>query len=124
MRDRVRRAADTLRRLPAHGCFPAGHKAQWPDIVRSVNEAYGYSSAYARLPRPSPEAIDDCDTICALVMHLRIPDQRLIWLRAFDVPWKPICAYFGAGRTVLWQQHQAALARLCELELSAEQKIA
>lgn len=53
---RLREAWDTLRRVPAHGV--PGFKSNWPDVVHSVAEAYGWERASYRLEPASPQAID------------------------------------------------------------------
>lgn len=53
---RVREAWDTLRRVPSHRV--PGFRVSWPDFVRDVADAYGYTAATVRLARASPQAID------------------------------------------------------------------
>lgn len=53
---RVREAWDTLRRVPSQRV--PGFRVSWPDFVRDVADAYGYTAATVRLARASPQAID------------------------------------------------------------------
>ncbi len=115
MAARLATAADTLKRLPASGLRPHGVRSAWPDVVRSVQEAYGYERARMRPPPPTPEAIDDLDRCLDLVRTLSPDDQRLVWARALGARWQPLCRKFGVSRSTLWRRWAMALEALSKV---------
>lgn len=104
---RFEEAAFTLRRLPDRRV--PGYFNTWPTIVRSVYEAFGWERA--RMPRiaPSPEAISRMEGTFTWLAWLEPDDARIVWLRAENVPWKPICWRVGLSRKTAWQRWVAAL---------------
>lgn len=104
---RFEEAAFTLRRLPDRRV--PGYFNTWPTIVRSVYEAFGWERA--RMPRiaPSPEAISRMEETFTWLAWLEPDDARIVWLRAENVPWKPICWRVGLSRKTAWQRWVAAL---------------
>ena len=110
---RLAEAADTLKRLPAVRCFPAHHMTGWPDIVRSVYEAYGYAQAEVRLPPPLPAAIDDMERIIALTMARLDDDERwLVWAKACRRGDYEIAKRLKCSRTTIWRRWLSALAKM------------
>lgn len=114
---RLKEAADTLRRLPLPR--PRGYFSAWPEPVRSVHEAYGYTPARVRLGPPAPGAVDRLDEVLAWMGWLEAEDIRVLWARAAGVPWKPLCQRLGCGRTKAWRLWVAALVTLRD-RLNAE----
>jgi hypothetical protein len=104
---RFEEAAFTLRRLPDRRV--PGYFNTWPTIVRSVYEAFGWERA--RMPRiaPSPKAISRMEETFTWLVWLEPDDARIVWLRAENVPWKPICWRVGLSRKTAWQRWVAAL---------------
>ena len=72
--ERLAEAADALERLPQGGVQGYASRLRWPyaDDGRSG----------ARLPSPSPEAIDRMDEALGWLMWLEPEERRLVWLRA------------------------------------------
>ncbi len=114
---RLREAAETLRRLPL--ARPRGYFTAWPEPVRSVSEAHGYTPARLRPPPPPPAAIDRLDEVLGWMGWLDDEQIRLLWARAAGVPWRPLCQRLGRGRTTAWRLWVAALMALRE-RLEAE----
>lgn len=56
VRERLREAWDTLRRVPAHGV--PSYRTAWPDILQDFFDAYGAAAPVVRLCPASPRAID------------------------------------------------------------------
>ncbi|HZT26514.1 MAG TPA: DUF6362 family protein [Pseudolabrys sp.] len=104
---RFEEAAFTLRRLPDRRV--PGYFNTWPQVVRSAYEAFGWERA--RMPRiaPSPEAISRMEETFTWLAWLEPDDARIVWLRAENVPWKPICWRVGLSRKTAWQRWVAAL---------------
>ena len=79
---RLREAWDTLRRLP--GNTVPELRSAWPTVIQDVTDAYGYTPPIARLPPPSPRAIDRMSETFtwfrALEGHPHL--TRAVWLTA------------------------------------------
>ena len=105
--ERFEEAAFTLRRLPESRV--PGYFNTWPQVVRSAYEAFGWERA--RMPRiaPSPGAIGRMEETFTWLLWLEPDDARIVWLRAENVPWKPICWRVGLSRKTAWQRWVAAL---------------
>jgi hypothetical protein len=104
LRERMREAAYTLRRLPMprHG-QPADFRVHWPDVAYDWL-AYGWVPARAPRIPPSPIEISRLDEVLGW-MHWLTRDQRLVvWARATGWTWRRIEALDelernGRGRT-------------------------
>lgn len=78
IKDRLREAADVIRRIPkVQG--PNGYQTAWPDIVRNAVEAYGYEDLKVRPPAPSNEQIDQAWEAIEWLKLLNQKDQKMIW---------------------------------------------
>jgi hypothetical protein len=90
IRQRLREAAHTLRRmpLPKHG-LPADFRTSWPDVAHDWL-AYGWTPIRtARIP-PTPFEIDRLDEVLGW-MHWLTRDQRLVvWARANAWTWRQL----------------------------------
>jgi hypothetical protein len=82
---RLLRACRTLRALPDPDKKFQWVGSAWPEMVRSTEEAYGYSEAI--MPRFRPTPVDVSDYLTALSWARMIPweDFRLVWWRSFDL---------------------------------------
>ena len=113
--ERFEEAADTLHRLPDRDI--RRRLTYWPAVVRNIHEAYGWHDAEVRPAPPAPGAIDRMEETFGWLPWLEPEEVKLVWLRACQVRWKPICHRFSVGRTTAWQRWTAALtkvaARLC-----------
>jgi Domain of unknown function (DUF6362) len=58
---------------------------------------------------PSPGAISRMEETFTWLTWLEPDDARIVWLRAENVPWKPICWRVGLSRKTAWQRWVAAL---------------
>jgi hypothetical protein len=104
LRDRMREAAYTLRRLPLpkHG-LPASFKVTWPDVAYEWL-AYGWNPARAPRIPPTPLEIDRLDEALNW-MHALTREQRMIvFARAMGWTWRKLEALDelernGRGRT-------------------------
>lgn len=78
---RIREAGDTVRRLPRPR-GPAGYSSGWPDVVRDVRDAYGYTPSQIRPAAPTPRAIDRMDEVFTWFRFLegRVDECRAMWL--------------------------------------------
>jgi hypothetical protein len=110
--DRFEEAARTLRRLPS--VRVRGYVSSWPPILRSYHEAFGWEAA--RMPHipPTPDAISRMEETFTWLSWLDPDDARIVWLRAENVRWKPICWRLGISRATAWRRWAAALITIAK----------
>lgn len=110
--DRFEEAARTLRRLPS--VRVRGYVSSWPPILRSYHEAFGWEPA--RMPHipPTPDAISRMEETFTWLSWLEPDDARIVWLRAENVRWKPICWRLGISRATAWRRWAAALITVAQ----------
>lgn len=87
---RILRACKTLRAVPdPERRFFTQHTA-WPEMVRSIEDAYGYTEAVMPRFRPKPADVTDYLLALSWARCMIWKDFRLIWWRSFDVSFKQI----------------------------------
>ncbi len=119
--DRFEEAVYTMKRLPP--VRVQGYFSTWPAIVRTVAEQLAEDKLPMRLGPPSAGAIARMEeTIQWIFLLDDETERRLIWLRAARVPWRPICARIGYGRTKAWQMWVIALMKIT-IRLNAKPKL-
>jgi hypothetical protein len=107
IKDRLKEAADTLKRLPPGTVRQ--RMSGWPDVVRQAAEAYGYGAATTRLAAASPAAISRLDETLAWLFHLDIESRRIAWARASGVPWRKLEDVDGRSHVTLRRVHDRAI---------------
>ncbi len=111
----------TMKRLPP--VRVQGYFSAWPPIVRTVAEQLAEDRLPLRLGPPSAEAISRMEETIQWIFFLDDENERrLVWLRAARVPWRPICARIGCGRTKAWQMWVIALMKIT-IRLNAKPKL-
>lgn len=123
--DRLEEAALTLRRLPAKD-GPKGYGSSWPDVVRSRFTAYGFEQARVRVV-PSAKEIQRMEEAIDWLRLIHYPqdpqraadDRRIVWMRAENLRWRPICSRVGLSRSQAWRRWSAALITI-QKRLGAE----
>lgn len=105
--ERMAEAALVLRRLPEERV--QGYFSTWPEVVRDFWDAFGWHDAVLRAPRPSPAAIDRMDEAMTWLRWLDPVDAKIVWERAANTRWKPICHRFGMTRATAWRHWVAGL---------------
>ena len=109
--ERFEEAARTMRRLPPVKI--QGYFSTWPAVVHDPREAYGWEPVELRLGPPSAEAITRMEETLEWLKFLDETDERkIIWCRACNLPWKPICYRFGISRPTAWRRWVFALATI------------
>ena len=90
LRERLKQAARTLRRMPfpRHG-RPAELYAGWPDIVRDWM-AYGYVEARAPRIVPNARQIDLLDETLGWLHGLTRDQRMVLWGRAQGFKWRQL----------------------------------
>ncbi|MFO0906795.1 MAG: DUF6362 family protein [Isosphaeraceae bacterium] len=110
--DQVARAVRTLRKLP-----PVAVRSRfcnWPPIVRSFHESYGY--AEATMPRlvPTARQLSDLDAVIRWIAWLsRYGEEypRIVWARAENRSWRHIATVAGLPKsTCEWRFREAIYA--------------
>lgn len=101
-------ARETLRRLCLRGGvdLPSRVLAAWPDVVRSMREAYGYTPIRFRPPAPTAAAIDRLDQVLGWLLTLTGPAAKVFGARVAGLSWPQIIGYLGtsesSARRLLW----------------------
>lgn len=99
-------AAETIRRSRLNGGLPSARLASWPDVVRSINEAYGYHRVRFRPPAPTPEQIDRLDRVLGWLLMLSGREASIFGARLSGLRWAAIEAREGLSerhaRRLLW----------------------
>ncbi len=120
---RLEEAAQTLRRLPATGCFPQGHKAHWPEVVREFWEEWnvrgeGEREAFAdernrvRLS-PSPAQIERMDEALMWFYYIKQPKHRMVvFARSMGVRAAVLARQLNVHRNTLAGWHEAGMQRI------------
>ncbi len=106
---RLIEAADALRRLSMLGIKPGGLRAQWPDVVHRVEEAYGWTAARMRPPRPSPAQITRMDEALRWLLWLDVDQRKVVWARCIGLSWRRIEDMDGRSIRTLQNLFAAAL---------------
>lgn len=88
--DRLLRACETLRAVPDPDKKFQWLNSQWPEVVRSVEDAYGYNDAPMPRFRPSPADVSDMLVALGWARPLDKKEFRLIWWRSFRMSFKHI----------------------------------
>ncbi len=100
--EQLAEAADVLKRLPEEQV--QGYFSTWPEVVRSVYDAFGWHDSVLKRPWPSPASIDRMDEAMRWLRWLEPADAKIVWSRASGKRWKPICYVAGMGRTAAWER--------------------
>ncbi len=101
--ERLVEAADVLKRLPEERV--QGYFSAWPEIVRSVHDAFGWHDPVLKRPWPSPSSIDRMDETMTWLGWLEPDVAKIVWFRASGSRWKSICARVGLQRTAVHQRY-------------------
>ena len=100
--EQLAEAADVLKRLPEEQV--QGYFSTWPEVVRSVYDAFGWHDPVLKRPWPSPASIDRMDEAMRWLRWLEPVGAKIVWSRASGKRWKPICYVAGMGRTAAWER--------------------
>ena len=112
VKQRLAEAADALRRLRMSGLKPGTMQAQWPEVVRRVEEAYGWTGTRLRPPRPSPAEISRMDEAIGWLLLLEADQRRIVWARAMGLSWRRLEDMDGRSVRTLQNVHATALQRI------------
>lgn len=106
--DRLREAADVMRRLPP--VRVQGYFSTWPAIAHDFADRVGRELQRMRRPPPSPDAITRAEATLLWLRWLEVEDARLVWMRAERARWREICQRFGIARSTANRRYDYALA--------------
>ena len=110
--DQFEEAVRTLRRLEVPHTKPMEYFHAWPDIVYTAWEIMAQEKLPMRLGPPPADAIARMEKTFEWLVCLEVEERNLIWWKAENKPWKPICAYLGCGRNKAWQMWVYALIKI------------
>ena len=118
VKERLKEAADTLRRLKIAGPLrPARPYTSWPDVVRNYFEAgldpEGRPRETRVLPaRPSPRAIDEMDEALGWLSGLTRDQRIAVFASAMGIGRSRIARRLGCSRVTVWRYETAGLLRI------------
>ena len=118
VKQRLAEAADVLRRLRMSGLKPGSMQAKWPEVVRCVQEAYGWTATPMRPPRPSPAQITRMDEAIGWLLLLETDQRRIVWARAMGLSWRRLEDMDGRSIRTLQNIHATALERIARTLLA------
>ena len=79
-------AAETERKLPA--AIRKQKMSGWPDYPQSW-KAYGYNEFQVRLPKATPQQVDNFDRALVLgIRHMDADDRKLVWAVAHSAAFR------------------------------------
>ncbi len=102
---------------------PSGYRTAWPEVVRSVNEAYGWHAEQSRFPVPSAKAICDMYEVFDWLLLLEgldrsIVSARMLWHPLKDrhiVSWNRLARFTGLHKNTVKRRYDVALDRMIPL---------
>ncbi len=112
--ERFEECVETMRKLPS--AYQGGYRRVWPDMVRTPIELSRQCPGPIRL-NALPDEITRMEETCRWVLWVTESERRLIWLRAYRVPWRAIEHEIGVPRTTaqrLWRGSLTEVARRLE----------
>lgn len=110
--DRLREAAETLKRLPDYRPGRI-YRGAWPDILRNPREAYGYTPLEANPGPPSARAITGMDEVVLDWMALLTANEvKILWGWALGVPAQAVAARFRVHRATIHRRRIAGFRKL------------
>src|SRR5262249_49930453 len=112
---RLAEAADVLRRLSMNGLKPGRLRSHWPEVVHQAEEAYGWTAARTRPPRPSPAEITRMDETITWLLLIDAELRKIVWARACGLSWRKLEDIDGRSIRTLQNMHGNALDRLKRL---------
>jgi hypothetical protein len=113
--DRIDQAAETLRRLPP--VRVRGYRSNWPTIIYSANEAYGWEPSKHVKSIPTGQEIDEMEEVVDWFLKIKKQSEltpyetKLIWWRAFGDKWDAIKYKTGYGETKLRADWKRAIIK-------------
>lgn len=92
---RMLRACRTLRAVPDPDRKFQWIGCVWPEVIRTVEESYGYTDEVMPRFRPTPADVSDYLTALGWARVVEWKDFKLIWWRSFEVSFKQIGMRIG-----------------------------
>lgn len=110
------RAIRTLHALPDRD-YPHAVKNAWPDVVRDIRDAYGYTEARRPRFKPTPRDVSNVLEVLGWITWLEHQndgkrDAQVIVSRAYGFPWWQIGARFGRDPSTVRRWHDGAVTRV------------
>jgi hypothetical protein len=103
-----------------HRCIPdvrvPGYHSMWPDTLKDDWERY-YDMLHARRRRnyALPKQVDFMEEVMRWLRWLNVIEQRVIWARANNIPWKVLEHDFNSSKTTLWRHLNVGTNRLAAI---------
>jgi hypothetical protein len=85
------------------------------EVVRDLEEAYGYEEARRPKFRPQPRDVDNCLIVLSWLAALKAEpgsgrrDFNILWARAFKKPWWSLAQRYGKADRTIQRWHDNAI---------------
>lgn len=109
---RFLRSCKTLRAVPDRERRFHQVESCWPEFVREVSEAYGYTEATMPKFRPTPFDVSDMLTALAWARALQDNEFRLAWWRSFDLSFGQISRRIGRSDETARRHYRDVMIKL------------
>jgi hypothetical protein len=109
---RIMRACKTIRALPDRDKRFHVVESWWPEVVRSAEEAYGYTEAAMPKFRPTPYDVSDVLNALAWARGLEKREWRMVWWRSFDLSFRQIGRRIGRSDETARRQYRDVIIKL------------
>jgi hypothetical protein len=93
--------------LGMRSAWPTPIPEFWQEFGRAVEQ--GRRALNLRPPAPTPEAIDRMLPTLQWLAWIGEAERRIVWSRAFGVPWWLIAARFGKSEKTVQRRHDQAM---------------
>jgi uncharacterized protein DUF6362 len=107
--ERVKEAADTLRRLPS--AMMKNKLTYWPEVVQN-SANFMHSDMRPKLAAASPAAITRLDQTLDQLIKLSQKERRLVWCRALGISWRKLEGMEGLSHVTLRKYVNQGLGKM------------
>ena len=108
--EQIRRATRTIRKLPR--VTVRSKFCNWPEIIRSFYECYGYNDPDPPRLAPTPRQITQMDQVISWLAWLSQYGEecpRIIWARAENRSWRHIATVAGLSKDTCRERFRVGL---------------
>ena len=110
----LKEAASIHRRIP--DVQVPGFYTLWPETMKDDWERfYDAVNHKTRFGPPMPRQVTFHEKVMAWLRWIDCYEQKVIWMRANNIPWKILEHEFGKSKTTLWRDANSGLIRISSM---------
>ena len=110
----LKEAASIHRRIP--DLQVPGYYTLWPETMKDDWEQfYDAVNGRNRLGPPMPREITFHDRVMNWLRWVDCYEQKILWMRANNIPWKILEHELGKSKTTLWRDMNSGLVRIASM---------